>query len=213
VIAKRPAPGQTKTRLTPPLTPESAAALYGCLLGDTLDLVRAVPGVARGILFAPNDADGYFGALAPDFLLRPQVGPDLGHRLAHGLSDGLNHHGHPKVIILDSDSPTLPVAYLIEAVAALDTHDAVFGPCDDGGYYLIGLSRPCPRLTLGVPMSTATVLADSLAIAAAEGLRTHLLPAWYDVDTVAELERLRREFDTLPVERARLTRAFVEDVL
>ena len=86
VVAKRPAAGQTKTRLTPPLSPEQAAALYECLLRDTLDLIRRVPDVQPAIAFLPEDAEGYFAALAPDFELFPQEGPDLGARLDNALS-------------------------------------------------------------------------------------------------------------------------------
>ena len=77
LIAKRPTPGQTKTRLTPSLTVEQASALYECFLRDTIDVVRAVPGVTRFINYLPIEADGYFGDLAPDFDLLPQVGDHL----------------------------------------------------------------------------------------------------------------------------------------
>jgi glycosyltransferase A (GT-A) superfamily protein (DUF2064 family) len=94
---------------------------------------------------------------------------------------------------MDSDSPTLPADYVARSFAELDHSDVVLGPCEDGGYYLIGLKRPQPRLLREVPMSTPNVLRDTLAIARAEHLRVALLPAWYDVDTRDELERLRNE--------------------
>jgi glycosyltransferase A (GT-A) superfamily protein (DUF2064 family) len=104
LIAKRPTPGQTKTRLTPPLTVEQASALYEAFLRDTIDIVRAVPGVTRLINYFPVEADGYFGTLAPDFDLLPQVGDHLGERLDHALTHCL-HLGFQQVIIMDSDSP------------------------------------------------------------------------------------------------------------
>jgi rSAM/selenodomain-associated transferase 1 len=195
VIAKRPVPGQTKTRLTPRLSPEQAAQLYEGFLHDTLDLARAVPGVSRLINYAPLDADDYFRRLAPDFGLVPQRGDSLGERLdnvlTHCLSDGFR-----RAVIMDSDSPTLPADCVAQAFAELDHADVVLGPCDDGGYYLIGLTRPQPRLLRDVRMSTPNVLRDTLALAEQENLRVALLPAWYDVDTVQELQRLQMELQS-----------------
>ena len=88
IIAKRPAAGQTKTRLCPPLLADEAAALYECLLADTIDLAARAPGVDRGILYLPDDARSYFAGLAPDFGLWPQEGASLGERLDNALSAG-----------------------------------------------------------------------------------------------------------------------------
>jgi glycosyltransferase A (GT-A) superfamily protein (DUF2064 family) len=110
---------------------------------------------------------------------------------------------------MDSDSPTLPATSLLAAFAHLASDaDVVLGPCDDGGYYLIGLKQPAPRLLREVQMSTPHVVADTLALAAAEGLRVKLLPAWYDVDDVAALVRLVAELAQVPADVARQTRAF-----
>jgi rSAM/selenodomain-associated transferase 1 len=207
VIAKRPAPGQTKTRLCPPLSPEQAAQLYECFLKDTLAAARAVPGAARLINYAPSDADGYFAGLAADFGRLPQVGADLGQRLNHALTRCLEE-GFRRAVIMDSDSPTLPADYVVQAFEALESADVVLGPCEDGGYYLIGLTRPQPRLLREVQMSTPRVLEDTLALARAAGLRVALLPRWYDVDTVVELERLRADLQAQAAQ-APYTRRFV----
>lgn len=206
VVAKQPAAGQTKTRLCPPLDGLMAAALYEGFLCDTLGLMRQVEGVRRVIGYLPEDADGYFRALAPDMGLTPQRGVDLGERLANLLGDAFEG-GASQAVVMDSDSPNLPVAYLRAAFAALASPaDVVLGPCEDGGYYLIGLKRPAPRLLRDVAMSTPTVVQDTLAIAAELGLHTALLPTWYDVDTVAELARLKRELHTAPAECCPATR-------
>lgn len=193
VVAKRPAAGRTKTRLCPPLDGPTAAALYECFLRDTLGLMRQVPGVRRSIAYLPEDADAYFRNLAPDMDLVAQRGADLGERLANLLGAALEG-GATQAVVMSSDCPSLPAAYLRGAFAALDgPTDVVLGPCDDGGYYLIGLKRPDPRLLREVPMSTTTVAAETLALAAELGLRTTVLPHWYDVDTVADLPRLQPE--------------------
>lgn len=196
VVAKRPAPGQTKTRLCPPLTAEMAAALYECFLYDTLDIMRRVPDVQRSVVYLPHDAGDYFRRLAPDMTLVAQHGNSLGERLDHLLTGALAQ-GAARAVVINSDSPTLPAAYVQEAFARLDAADVVIGPCRDGGYYLIGMKRPHPRLLHEVRMSTPDVLADTLALAASMEVAVSLLPEWYDVDTVAELEQLRTEVASL----------------
>jgi uncharacterized protein len=204
VVAKRPTAGHTKTRLCPPLSGEQAAALYECFLRDTLDTMRRVRDVRRTVAYLVDgatvdsatqgdEARHYFHTLAPDMVLKPQRGNDLGERLHHLLCDALDGGAH-SAVVMDSDSPSLPHAYLTMAYEMLDDcYDVVLGPCDDGGYYLIGLKQPQRRLLCEVKMSTPNVLRDTLAIAAELKLRTGLLPVWYDVDTVAELERLGEE--------------------
>jgi glycosyltransferase A (GT-A) superfamily protein (DUF2064 family) len=116
------------------------------------------------------------------------------------------------VVVIGSDSPNLPAAYIGSAFDQLDQGaDLVLGPADDGGYYLIGLRARQPRLLREAPMSTPTLLADTLAIAAELGLRAELLPVWYDVDTAAELKRLAGDLRDAPADVAPHTRAFIAD--
>jgi len=209
VVAKRPAPGQTKTRLVPALSPQQAAALFECFLLDTLALMRKAPGVQCEIAYLPEQERAYFAGLAPDFGLHLQQGAGLGARLDEALQYYLDTGGRG-VVIMDSDSPSLPVACLVEAFAALDGGaDVVLGPCEDGGYYLIGLKRPAPHLLLDVHMSTPAVTQETLALAAVEGLKVSLLPTWYDVDEIASLRRLASELEQAPPEIAPHTRAFL----
>jgi rSAM/selenodomain-associated transferase 1 len=208
VIAKRPAPGQTKTRLSPPLSPDQAAMLYECFLRDTLELVRQISNVQPIIAYLPPSEKAYFAGLAPDFELILQEGPDLSIRLDNALTHYLQL-GYERVAIMDSDSPTLPAASLVAVFERLAADaDVVLGPCDDGGYYLIGLKQPAPRLLREVQMSTPRVVADTLALAAEEGLRVELLPTWYDVDDGLTLARLAAELSQAPVTVAHHTRAF-----
>ena len=210
VVAKQPAPGQTKTRLSPPLTPEGASALYECFLQDTLDEMRQVDETQRLIAYLPQDAQDYFHRLAPDFELILQNGHDLGGRLDNALTDSLSQ-GYERAVIMDSDSPTLPPAFLSQAFTTLaNGADVVLGPCDDGGYYLIGIKKPAPRLLREVHMSTATVTEDTLAIAKEEGLSVSLLPTWYYVDDRTSLLRLMKELDGLDSQIAIHTRRFLE---
>jgi rSAM/selenodomain-associated transferase 1 len=192
VVAKQPIPGQTKTRLCPPLTPSQAADLYGCFLRDTLDAMRKVSSVQRVIGFLPESAHDYFSQLAPDMELICQRGATLGERLDNLLNDALEG-GSRQAVVMDSDSPTLPVTYLYQAFEQLDNVEVVLGPTQDGGYYLIGMKQPQPQLLHQVKMSTSHVLNDTIQLAEASGLSVSLLPTWYDVDTIADLKVLEGE--------------------
>jgi uncharacterized protein len=212
VVARQPVPGQAKTRLTPPLSAEQAAALYEGFLRDTLDLMRAVPDTRRVIAFRPRASRAYFAQLAPGFELIPQRGEDLGARLDHALTSYLNG-GDEQVAVMNSDGPTLPREYLQQAFAALsERSDVVLGPSDDGGYYLIGLRKPAPRLLREVRMSTPRVLADTLRLAREAKLRVALLPPWYDVDDQASLERLIAELRESAASLAPHTRSALEQL-
>ncbi len=208
MMARRPEVGRVKTRLCPPLTPEQAVMLYTAFLHDLVELLRRIPAVHPLIAYTPDTASDYFAALAPDIARRPQRGIDLSARLATITTD-LFDEGAPAIVIIGSDSPTLPRAYIEEAFAALTNGaDLVLGPADDGGYYLVGLRRPIPTLFTNVVMSTPTVLHDTLVIAAQLGLRTTLLAPWYDVDTFADLERLYADPEPLPHTRPLLNLIF-----
>lgn len=195
VMAKRPQAGEVKTRLCPPLTPEEAAELAQRFLLDKLDQVRRLPGLERFLAFSPPDAETFYRSQAGGaFSLLPQRGADLGERLSD-LSERLLIAGHPAVMIIGTDSPTLPDSVLQEAhtVLAQNRADVVLGPTEDGGYYLIGLRQPKRDLFCGIAWSTDAVLRQTVARADAVGLRTHLLPSWYDVDVASDLRRLARD--------------------
>lgn len=210
VMAKRPQPGRTKTRLSPPLTHVQAAVLYECFLLDVIGLVRSLPGVTPYIAFSPPDQESYFAQLAPDFRLVPQRGSSLGERLDDVLSSVLRN-GFGRVAAISSDSPTLPTSHLAQAFDLLadETVDVVLGPAEDGGYYLIGVKEPQPRLVREVQMSTSTVLRETLSLAASEGLRVALLPPWFDVDGAGDLYRLKRDLAVAPAGVAPRTREYL----
>jgi len=195
VMAKVPGAAPVKSRLHAALTEARATELYRCFLLDRLDALVAVPGIAPVVAFTPPEARARMATLAPPGVrLLAQEGDDLTERLTR-LFDRLLGEGHPAALAMDSDSPTLPMAYVATAARALadGEADVVIGPSDDGGYYLIGLREPRAVLFEDVPWSTAEVLAVTLARARGLGLRVRLLPAWFDVDTEADLHRLRDE--------------------
>ena len=210
IMAKQPKAGQTKTRLSPPLSPAQAAELYACLLLDTVEVVRRLAGqlpLTPFIAFYPPQAGRDFQSLAPDFQLLAQEGKSLNERLAGALL-AVQDLGYEQVAAINSDSPALPLDYLARAYQELDDPrvDLALGPCEDGGYYLIAWKRPYPHLVREVTMSTSTVLADTVALARRGGLQVALLPSWYDVDDAAALARLRKNGSAGPHARAFLER-------
>src|SRR5688572_33438311 len=210
-MAKVPGALPVKSRLHAALTPERATALYRCFLLDRLDALARVPGIAPIIAFTPAHAVAAMAALAPAaFRLVAQHEGGLGERLTV-LLDGLLAAGHQGAIAMDSDSPTLPMDYVAEAAAMLaaDAADVVLGPCDDGGYYLVGVRAPRPGLFEDIPWSTDGVLAATLQRAERLRLRVSILPAWFDVDTEGDLRRLHSEMGAGQGAPAR-TFAFVE---
>jgi rSAM/selenodomain-associated transferase 1 len=204
VMAKAPAAGTVKTRLCPPLSPAEAADLAEAFLRDTWTAVCALDGVLPAVVHAPEDARAFFEALAPGAPLFPQRGADLGARMARAFDDllALDIAG---AMLVGSDAPTLPRATLAEAVAAIADADLVLGPSEDGGYYLIGLRAPRPDLFTGIAWSTAAVFDATVRRARAAGLRTAILPPWFDVDTPADLDRLASSLEE-PSARAPHTR-------
>ncbi|MBM4302085.1 MAG: glycosyltransferase [Deltaproteobacteria bacterium] len=189
IFAKEPRPGQVKTRLSPPLSPEEAAQLYHSFLLDILEEMARVPEMRLAVGFSPLKAQGFFRGLAPPGTdLFPQEGADLGERMARAIARGFAADFGP-VVLRGSDIPDLPAAVVSEAreVLAAGQAQVVLGPCPDGGYYLVGLTEPQPPLFQGPAWSSRTVLADTLRLARQLGLRVHLLPPWPDIDTYDNL--------------------------
>ncbi len=218
IMAKRPTEGRTKTRLCPPLSLKRAAELYDAFLRDIVkmarDAQRETVGMRPSFAYTPADGEGYFRKLASDFDCIYQQGEELSQRLDYVLNQYL-HRGYQQVLAINSDSPTLPAAYIAQAYEKLDDPniDVVFGPCEDGGYYLIGVKGMFGNIVCDVEMSTPNVLRDTLALAKEANLRFALLPTWYDVDTVEELQRLHNELAALPQTMGHHTRKLLSTVL
>jgi uncharacterized protein len=192
IFARRPNPGKVKTRLVPPLSPEQAAELYGCMLGDVLVKAAALSHIDGRFLFyeEADEAGEFFAGRSLGMSCLPQRGKDLGERMAaafHAVFDS----GYGSAVIIGTDAPDLPVRFIESAFDLLEREasDAVFGPCEDGGYYLVGLKRLCHPLFRDVPWSTNNVLQVSLQRAREAGIAVSLLPPWHDVDTAADLKR------------------------
>ncbi|HKI38587.1 MAG TPA: TIGR04282 family arsenosugar biosynthesis glycosyltransferase [Gemmataceae bacterium] len=189
LFAKWPEPGRVKTRLA---AGTSSAWAADVALAFLRDLVRrlGVVGDRRVLAFAPPDARPLFAdAVGGSFALVPQQDGDLGRRLSSFFNDQFAA-GAGSVVVLGTDSPTLPLTFVDQAFTALAEADMVLGPATDGGYYLVGCRRGVPPIFDGISWGGSTVLAETVARLANPASRLALLPPWYDVDTLDDWRML-----------------------
>jgi rSAM/selenodomain-associated transferase 1 len=196
IFAKAPIPGEVKTRLCPPLTPDEAATLHGSFVLDMLE--RSKTAVAklklpldRYLACMPSSTLVFFKIMEErqGVNLLDQVGDDLGRRMQHTF-ETMFAKQYQRVFIVGTDVPSLPLNHYAQALTLLETNDLVLGPALDGGYYLIGLKQMVPDLFVGIPWSTDRVLEMTQEKATTLGLKTALLPPWRDVDTIEDLRAL-----------------------
>lgn len=210
VVGKAPEAGVTKTRLSPPLTLDQAADLYRAFLWDTVATAQSLGWERVTLIYPPRPrAEQELAVLFPaGVYLQPQPGIGLGAALAGAFASHCAE-GFERVVLIGSDNPTLPRCIIAAADEALAEFDLTIGPSTDGGYYLIGMSRPHLGVFKRIAWSTDVVYAETLERASELGLTVHTTPEWYDVDTIAELRRLRADLATTPPEVAPATRALL----
>lgn len=204
LFTRYPTPGSTKTRLIPTLGAEEAARLQRDM--TELLVTRLKPAVIQGrfqltACHAAASRRAMHRWLGSGLACEAQAGGDLGDRMTRAVRSRFDR-GARKVVVIGADCPGVSVTVLEQAFAALDRHPVVFGPAPDGGYYLVGLNRPCRALFHGIAWGEPTVLRDSLNRARQLGLHPALLPTRADIDRPADLphwETARREASTLAV--------------
>ena len=183
VIAKEPLAGTVKTRLCPPLTSSEAASVAAAALADTLQVVGGSQCRAPVVAFE-GESDGW---VPGGFVVVPQRRGGFGERLAGAIDDAWERMGCP-VLLVGMDTPQVTVSDLELAAAALPSpgSDAVLGPADDGGYWLIGVHQPEPGMFADVPMSTDHTASDQLRRLETLGLVCRVIHALRDVDTISD---------------------------
>jgi len=203
LMTKAPRAGEVKTRLVPPLTNEEAAQLNRCFLQDTAGEISVCcsgltepdsgESSARGIaVYTPVGAESDYADILPDdFSLLLQRGKNVGERL-YSAAEDLFKSGFNAVCLIDSDSPKIPAETFTKAIEVLSLPGdrIVLGPCDDGGYYLIGLKRLHQEIFERIDWSTERVLEQSRQRATQLCVELYELPRGFDVDDRATLHRL-----------------------
>lgn len=182
IFAKPPVAGQVKTRLAAAVGAVRAAELSRAFLDDTVASVRRLPW-AMPLLASTAPVESELPVLL-------QGEGDLGARIERVMRAALLLR--PAAVAIGSDAPALPPRLLEAAREALERHDAVIGPADDGGFYLLGLRQCAEGLLSGLPWSASDTFARTIERLEERGLRVQVLEPWFDVDRVEDLERLRR---------------------
>jgi rSAM/selenodomain-associated transferase 1 len=209
IVGKAPVPGQTKTRLVPPLSPEGAAELYRGFLLDCVSLGLELGWERVSVVHPSGSGQVLAEFLPPQATLVEQAGLGLGDALSSAFERHLAE-GFRRVVLIGSDNPTLPLDPIREACDALDEHDLSIGPTVDGGWYLIGMRAAHLGVFENIEWSTPRVYAQTLTRALGSGLRVHAVHEWYDVDEPPDLERLRIHLLSLPRGVAPNTRAALD---
>jgi glycosyltransferase A (GT-A) superfamily protein (DUF2064 family) len=181
VITKAPVPGRSKTRLSPPCTPDQAAGIAAAAVGDTLDTVRAAPVAGRVVAL-----DGHPGLLDLDgFRVVPQVAGDLGIRLAAAFADAMAD-GPVPTLLIGMDTPQVTAELLARCAGLLESAGAggaVLGTAPDGGWWALGLHSAEPAAVLAsVPMSRDDTAVRTREALEATGLTVLDLPELTDID-------------------------------
>ncbi len=190
IFVKRPDAGRVKTRLGEAIGFENAAALYGAFVED-LVLRFSEFGDERILCYAPPDAAAFFAERTGDeYQLWEQPAGDLGVRLRAFFERHIRQ-ADDRVVVIGSDSPTLPGEYVEQAFDMLKDVRCVLGPATDGGYYLLGMRGDVLPLFDRIPWSGPDVLDATVCALQSANEELGLLPIWYDVDTVADLRMLR----------------------
>ena len=192
VFVKNPVPGAVKTRLQTRYTPDQVAALYTAFVRDVLELAESIDVDRWVIAFDPPDADPevralFGGGVKALWKYVPQVRDDLGARMREALVQQLDA-GASAAVLIGTDIPSLPAYHITRAFDLLRAKDVVLGPSIDGGYYLVGVSKPTPEIFEHVEWSTSSVLAQTIDRVQSAGHTLGLVPPWFDVDTPDELD-------------------------
>ncbi len=186
VFARAPELGRVKTRLAAEVGDGAALRAYRTLAEQVIAAVSASATYSVTVAYTPPDAEPAMREwLGPGVTLRPQSGGGLGARMAAAIADAISG-GAERAVVIGTDCPDVTPDVVAEAFTRLGAADVVLGPASDGGYYLIGMSRPHRALFEGIPWSSAGTLRATLARARAGGLSVALLDERRDIDTAED---------------------------
>lgn len=190
-FVKDPLKGAVKSRLAAELDETIAVELYSYFLLDMLATLSKCEAQCLICVYPESTLEKVKKWLGPKYHYLPQEGKDLGERMKNGFIEAFSMK-FENVILIGSDIPDLPLAIVKQAFRMFETHDAVVGPAHDGGYYLIGFRNDTflPEVFDKMKWGGETVLRSTLNRIKKRGCRVHLLPAWNDVDTLADVMAL-----------------------
>ncbi len=198
VFTKTPVKGRIKTRLQPHLAPDTILGLYKSFITEAISKCSRLKRIDKFIGCSPSKDNNFINELTRTYKIKSfnQRGENLGERLVNAFKDYLGK-GYTEIVIIGSDSPSLPIEYIKKAFLELKKNDFVLGPCCDGGYYLVGARKVIPEVFHNIPWGTDRVLRKTLGKLNSLNIRYSLIPFWYDIDTIEDLRFFRNHLKYL----------------
>lgn len=184
LFAKDPLHGDAKSRLGPAHDKDFRRGLAESFLKDAFQIADPLIGVDKVLNFSPPSSIGRISQyLLPGWKILAQEGENLGRRMEFFFHRAFQN-GYRQAVLIGTDFPTLPTDYLKQAFDLLKTQSLVLGPSTDGGYYLIGLSKPHPEIFHDIEWSSNRVFTQTIERLTED---LGLLPPWYDIDLPDDL--------------------------
>ncbi|RJQ14244.1 MAG: glycosyltransferase [Nitrospiraceae bacterium] len=186
IIAKYPEKGNVKTRLAGHMPDVKIVGLYKYLLENTVHKLRAIAGVDTFIAYAPGNAEGYFSRFGLNLISLPEG--DLGMRMFHAFKQ-VFHAGFQKAALVGADIPDLSEPVIQKAFELLSHNDIVYGPAEDGGYYLAGMRKLVKDIFEDVPWSSDQTLKKSIGQAKKAACSVAFTETLSDIDTIEDVRK------------------------
>lgn len=190
-FVKYPILGKVKSRLSVEFDENLVVILYKKFVEDLLSMLNRSKFPILICYHPTGSIENFQKWLGNTYKYIPQNGNDLGERLENCFQKGFNI-GFERLIVIGSDSPDLPQTIINDSFQILDDYDSVIGPCEDGGYYLLGFTYQSffPEVFHGINWSTSTVYEKTMKILKEKTLKNYVLPQLNDVDTIDDLKNL-----------------------
>lgn len=192
-FVKAPVPGKVKTRLQADISKARTVRIYKSFITEIAGRFSGLKGVDRFLGCAPSTEHPFLIEIADKYRMKTfnQRGNNLGKKIVNAFDDHFQK-GYSKIVLIGSDSPTIPKEYITMAFKELDKNDLVIGPCCDGGMYLVGAKKRIDAgLFRNIPWDSSDVLNLIMKKIFRKKVRFSLLPFWYDVDDIKGLEFLK----------------------
>ncbi|MBU2927723.1 TIGR04282 family arsenosugar biosynthesis glycosyltransferase [Winogradskyella psychrotolerans] len=173
--------GTVKTRLAKTIGDFGAFEVYTELVKITEKATEAL-NMDKRIYFSNTIVDSQW---EHDFKA-VQKGVDLGERMMNAFKDGFES-GYKKIVLIGSDLPDINSTQIKNGLEALTTNEVVFGPAEDGGYYLVGMSKLIPEIFINKPWSQPHLLQLTLQELQSNTISVNTLDTLNDIDTYEDL--------------------------
>ncbi|WP_432473571.1 TIGR04282 family arsenosugar biosynthesis glycosyltransferase [Amphritea sp. HPY] len=206
IFCKRPLPGQGKQRIAATMGKAAAFEIATALLKCALEDAEVWPG---NVVLSPASVGDKLWAeslLQREHRVVPQCEGNLGVKLSF-IDQDLRQQGDSSLLFIGTDAPEHTVSHYKELINLFSEADMLFSPAADGGVTAMGCNQPWPELS-GLPWSTPQLGTELVASCQSAGFQVAFSSACYDVDTAADLERLKVSLknDTRPARQQLLQR-------